>query len=91
MKQGISVLTVANSRDMWSHHALGGLPYLGLRLGPSLALLSQVDGAIHDMLRRMPQLVQAVWEGETPAAPSESEGPALDTSGDDTPRGALSS
>ncbi len=88
--RGIAVLTVANTRDMWSHHALGDLPYLGLRLGPSLALLSQVDGAIHDMLRRMPQLVQAIWEGDLPAEAHDSAVQTLNPSGDDTHRSALS-
>lgn len=89
-QQGIVVLTVTNTRDMWSHHMLGDLPYLGLRLGPSLALLSQVDGAIHDMLRRMPQLVQAIWEGDPSIEPQNSAAQALDAGGDDTPHGALS-
>jgi pimeloyl-ACP methyl ester carboxylesterase len=89
MQRGIAALTVANSRDMWSHHALGDLPYLGLRLGPSVALLSQVDGAIHDMLRRMPQLVQAIWEGDSSAEQGDSAVQALDTSEDDTAPSAL--
>ncbi len=88
--QGIIVLTVANTRDMWSHRALGDLPYLGLRLGPSLALFSQLDGAIHDMLRRMPQLVQAIWEGNSSKQTDESPAQSLDRRGDDTPHGALS-
>jgi pimeloyl-ACP methyl ester carboxylesterase len=88
--QGITVLTVANKRDTWSHHALGNLPYLGLRLGPSLALFSQLDGAIHDMLRRMPQLVQVIWDGDSPGTPHAAPVPDLDTSDEDAPHGALS-
>lgn len=58
---GIALLTVANRRDWWSHGALGDLPYLGLRSGPRFTLRSQLNGSIHDGIRRMPQLADALW------------------------------
>jgi hypothetical protein len=60
-ERGIAVLTATNERDVWSHRALADLPYLGLRLGPPLALGAQLDGTIHGWLRRTPQLVEALW------------------------------
>jgi hypothetical protein len=59
--RGIALLTVANRRDWWSHGALADLPYLGLRSGPPFTLLAQLNGSIHDGVRRMPQLVEALW------------------------------
>jgi hypothetical protein len=60
-RQGIALLTACNERDIWSHRAISDLPYLGLRLGPPLALRAQLDGTIHGWLRRTPQLVEALW------------------------------
>lgn len=59
--RGIALLTVANRRDWWSHGALADLPYLGLRSGPPFTLRAQLNGSIHDGVRRMPQLVEALW------------------------------
>jgi hypothetical protein len=60
-QRGISVLTISNERDVWSHRAVADLPYVGMRLGPPLDLGAQLNGAIHDWLRRMPQVVEALW------------------------------
>lgn len=60
-EQGIRVLTVSNSGDMWSHNRLADLPYLGVRLGSRLALADQLNGTIHDWLRRTPEFVEAIW------------------------------
>jgi pimeloyl-ACP methyl ester carboxylesterase len=66
-EHSISVLTIANRRDVWSHKALGTIPYLGLSLGPALAFRSHFDGTIHEELRSAPQLIQAVWAIEPSA------------------------
>jgi hypothetical protein len=59
--QGIRLLTASNHGDLWSHKRLADLPYLGVRLGSRLALRDQLDGTIHDWLRRTPEFVQAIW------------------------------
>jgi hypothetical protein len=60
-QRGIALVTASNQRDVWSHRALGDLPYLGLRLGPARGLRVQLNGTVHDWLRRTPQLVEALW------------------------------
>jgi hypothetical protein len=60
-ERGIGVLTACNERDMWSHRAIADLPYVGMRLGPRHGTLSQIDGRIHGLLRRTPELVEAIW------------------------------
>jgi hypothetical protein len=59
--EGIRVLTASNHGDLWSHKRLADLPYLGVRLGSRLALYHQLNGTIHDWVRRTPEFVQAVW------------------------------
>jgi alpha-beta hydrolase superfamily lysophospholipase len=66
-QHGISVLTISNERDIWSHRAVADLPYVGLRLGPPLDVGAQLNGAIHGWLRRMPQVVEALWLDPEPA------------------------
>jgi hypothetical protein len=61
LQRGISLLTISNERDIWSHRAIADIPYVGLRLGPPLDLGAQLNGAIHGWLRRMPQVVEALW------------------------------
>lgn len=58
---GVTLLTVANERDIWSHRVLGDVPYLGLRVGPPFALRLQLNGNIHERLRDMPEIVAALW------------------------------
>lgn len=60
-EQDMRVLTVSNSGDVWSHNRLADLPYLGVRLGSRLALADQLNGTIHDWLRRTPEFVEAIW------------------------------
>lgn len=60
-QRGIGVLTACNERDVWSHRAIADLPYVGLRLGPRHGTLSQFNGRIHGLLRRTPELVEAIW------------------------------
>jgi hypothetical protein len=62
--RGIGLLTACNERDLWSHRAIADLPYVGMRLGPRYWPLAQINGRIHGLLRRTPQLVEAIW---TPA------------------------
>lgn len=62
--RGIGLLTACNERDLWSHRAIADLPYVGIRLGPRYGTLAQINGRIHGLLRRTPQLVEAIW---TPA------------------------
>jgi hypothetical protein len=61
LQQGIALITMCNERDIWSHRAIDDLPYVGFRLGPPLDLGAQLNGAIHGWLRRMPQVVAALW------------------------------
>ncbi len=65
-ERGISVLTASNELDIWSHRALADLPYLGVRIGPTLTFRRQLNGVMHDVLRRTPQVVHAVW-GQPPS------------------------
>jgi hypothetical protein len=65
-ERGIWLLTASNHGDIWSHKRLADLPYLGVRLGSRLALRDQLDGTVHDWLRRTPEFVQAIW-GPVPA------------------------
>jgi hypothetical protein len=60
-QQGIALLTVCNEREWWSHRALADIPYLGLQLGSAVGLRGQLDGTMHDLIRRLPQLAEAVW------------------------------
>jgi hypothetical protein len=64
----INLITICNERDIWSHRAMDDLPYVGLRLGPPLDLGAQLNGAIHDWLRRMPQVAEALWLDATRSA-----------------------
>ncbi len=64
-ERGTLLLTASNHGDLWSHKRLADLPYLGVSLGSRLALRDQVNGTIHDWLRRTPEFVQAIW-GPTP-------------------------
>jgi hypothetical protein len=59
--RGIGLLTACNERDVWSHRAIADLPYVGIRLGPRFGTLAQFNGRIHGLLRRTPQLVEAIW------------------------------
>jgi hypothetical protein len=59
--QGIRLLTASNHRDLWSHQRLADVPYLGVRLGSRFALRDQLNGTIHDWLRRTPEFVHAIW------------------------------
>jgi pimeloyl-ACP methyl ester carboxylesterase len=59
--QDISLLTACNERDLWSHRAIADLPYVGMRLGPRYGVLAQINGRIHGLLRRTPELVEAIW------------------------------
>jgi hypothetical protein len=63
---GVTLLTVANERDIWSHRVLGDVPYLGLRVGPPFALRLQLNGNIHERLRDMPEIVAALWGMPSP-------------------------
>ena len=71
LAQGIRILTATNEHDAWSHRTLADLPYLSARLGPRFTLRGQLNGTVHDFLRRTPEFVRAVWgtEGED-AAPA---------------------
>jgi hypothetical protein len=60
-QHGIALITICNERDIWSHRAIDDLPYVGFRLGPPLDVGAQLNGAIHGWLRRMPQVVAALW------------------------------
>jgi pimeloyl-ACP methyl ester carboxylesterase len=60
----IGLLTACNERDLWSHRAIADLPYVGMRLGPRFAALAQINGRIHGLLRRAPDLVEAIWTPE---------------------------
>ena len=57
----IGLLTACNERDLWSHRAIADLPYVGMRLGPRFGTLAQINGRIHGLLRRTPELVEAIW------------------------------
>jgi pimeloyl-ACP methyl ester carboxylesterase len=59
--QEINLITICNERDIWSHRAVDDLPYVGLRLGPPFDLGAQLNGAVHGWVRRMPQIVDALW------------------------------
>lgn len=61
-QQGVALVTASNEWDVWSHRALGDLPYVMLKPERSLSLLRQLDGTIHGWLRRTPQLVEALWD-----------------------------
>ncbi|HEY7983961.1 MAG TPA: hypothetical protein VID73_07335 [Ktedonobacterales bacterium] len=67
----VNLLTISNERDVWSHRATADLPYVGLKLGPPLDLGAQVNGALHGWLRRMPEVVEALWPGAAPARARE--------------------
>jgi hypothetical protein len=72
-ERDIWLLTASNHGDIWSHKRLADLPYLGVRLGSRLALRDQLDGTVHDWLRRTPEFVQAIW-GPVPTQPLASPG-----------------
>jgi hypothetical protein len=64
----VNLITISNEHDIWSHRAMADLPYVGLRLGPALDLGAQLNGAVHGWLRRMPEVVAALWPNPGPAA-----------------------
>jgi hypothetical protein len=71
-RNGIAVLTLTNERDVWSHRAISDIPYLGLRLGPRIALRAHLDGSIHGILRRAPAIAEALWGSESEPPPTAS-------------------
>ncbi len=64
-QQDITLLTISNECDWWSHRPIADIPYLGLRLGTTLPLRAQFDGQMHDQARRSTALIEALWGSPT--------------------------
>lgn len=60
-QRGVALVTASNEWDIWSHRALGDLPYVALQPDHQYSLVRQLDGTIHGWLRRTPHLVEELW------------------------------